>query len=291
MDTSSKTVGAILDLGEKYLVDCAVSEARLKCEMLLARLLGVPRLELHLRRDTLLRESQLQAMRRALKRLRECEPIQYVIGETGFMHHVFKTDQRALIPRPETEVLVSQVLQDSQLWQRECPRIVDVGTGSGCIILSLAAAHPDAHYLATDMSEKALALAKENAEKLQLQDHVLFYAGDLEDVVEPEMLDAIVANLPYIPSRDVDALDREVREYEPRMALDGGEEGLDVIADLIADATIVLKNQGRIFLEIGAEQGAAVQTLLQDSGFQNIEVLKDLQRRDRVVCATLASML
>lgn len=290
MQSEGKTLREVLDLGHRYLADQGVTEARLKCELLLSRLLGVPRLALHLHREQQLREAQLEAMRRAMKRLRDGEPVQHVIGETGFMDHVFKTDGRALVPRPETEVLVQRVLQDPSLWEHEKPFIADVGTGSGCIVLSLAAARPDGRYLAIDISEDALALAQENAARLQLHEQVIFYAGDLEDVVEPEMLDAIVANLPYIPSAEIETLERSVRDFEPRLALDGGASGLDIITDLIADAGIVLKSGGKIFLEIGCEQGRAVKRLLEENGFSEIEVLPDLQGRDRVVCGVLAGI-
>ncbi len=288
MESDGKPLRDVLDLGHRYLEEQGVTEARVKCEMLLSRLLGVPRLELHVHRDQLLRQTKLEAMRRGLKRLRDGEPVQHVLGETGFMDHVFKTDRRALIPRPETEVLVRRVLEDPSVWAADRPCIVDVGTGSGCIVLSLAAARPAARYLAVDVSEEALALAKENAQRLGLHEHVIFYSGDLGDVVEPEMLDAIVANLPYIPSDELATLERSVREYEPHLALDGGMSGLDLITNLIADAAIVLKPHGKIFLEIGSEQGGAVSRLLQESGFGDIELLQDLQGRDRVVCGILA---
>ncbi len=291
MPSQEKTVGEVLDLGESYLDVQGIMEPRTKCELLLARLLAVSRLDLHALHKKPLEEIQLQAMRRGLKRLRDGEPVQHVLGETGFMDHVFKTDRRALIPRPETEILVNRVLQDKVLWKQEQPCIVDVGTGSGCIILSVAASKPHARYLAIDISEDALSLAQENAERLQLQNNIIFYAGELGDVAEPEMLDAIIANLPYIPTAAIERLNRDVRDFEPRMALDGGESGLDLIADLIADAAIVLKNHGKIFLEIGCEQGQAVTQLLQENGFRDIEVLQDLAGRDRVVCSSLSGVV
>jgi release factor glutamine methyltransferase len=288
MDTEGKTVEEVIRLGKEFLAARSIPDAHLKCEMLLARLLAVPRLELSLHRSRVLREAQLEAMRRGLKRLREGEPVQHVIGEAGFMRHVFKSDRRALIPRPETELLVQCVLDDAALWQRGCPCIADVGTGSGCIVLSLASARPDARYLAVDVSPDALSLARENAQRLKLEQKVIFYEGCLGDVAEAEMLDAIVANLPYIPADDVATLEKAVRDFEPRLALDGGPSGLDIIEDLIADAAIVLKNEGRIFLEIGDRQGAAVRRLLEEGGFFNVSVLPDLNGRDRVVCGVLA---
>lgn len=288
VESENKSVGDVLLLATSYLGARGVEEARLKSEMLMARLLRVPRLELSLHVRRALREEQVAAMRRGVKRLGEGEPVQYVTGEAGFLAHVFKCDRRALIPRPETEILVQCVLADETLWSLERPSIVDVGTGSGCIVLSLAAARPQGRYLAVDVSPDALGLARENASLFGLGDGVIFYEGRLGDIAEPEMLDAIVANLPYIPERTIETLSPSVRDYEPRLALDGGVSGLDAIEDLVADAAIVLKNGGRIFLEIGAEQGAAVVRLLTGSGFSEVKVLPDLNGRDRVVSGVIA---
>jgi len=226
-------------------------------------------------------------MRRGIKRAADGEPVQHILGETGFMESVFKVDRRALIPRPETEVLVQHVLTCDTLWQTEAPAIVDVGTGSGCIVLSLAAARPNARYLAVDTSEEALALARENAATLNLTEHVHFVKADLSDVVDPESMDAVVANLPYIPSADCEQLSPEVRDHEPRSALDGGQDGLDIIRSVVQDAGIVLKNGGMLFLEIGDEQGAAVISLMKESGFADATVKQDLNGRDRVVFGRL----
>jgi release factor glutamine methyltransferase len=287
VESQIKSVGDVLSLAAAYLGARGVEEARLKSEMLMARLLRLPRLELSLHAGRALREEQVAAMRRGVKRLGEGEPVQYVTGEAGFLAHVFKCDRRALIPRPETEILVQCVLGDEALWALGSPSIVDVGTGSGCIVLSLAAARPQGRYLAVDISPEALCLARENAALLGLGDGVIFYEGRLGDIAEPEMLDAIVANLPYIPQQTIETLPRSVRDYEPRLALDGGVSGLDAIEDLVADAAIVLKNGGKIFLEIGSEQGASVVRLLAGSGFSEVNVLPDLNGRDRVVTGVI----
>ncbi len=287
MSTPNKNVADVLQLGTEYLNARSIQESRLLCEQLLARLLRVPRLELTLMRSQELSEPQLAAMRRGLKRLREGEPVQYVTGETGFMEQVFKTDRRALIPRPETEELVRVVLSDKDLWAREQPAIVDVGTGSGCIVLSLAAAHPQARYLAVDTSQEAIDLARENADRIQPAASIVFFCGELGDVAEAEMFDAIVANLPYIPSNLIAGLPVNVRDFEPRQALDGGPDGLALIRSLVADASIVLKAGGRIFLEIGEEQGTLVRELLEEGGFASIRVKQDGNGRDRIVSGVM----
>jgi len=288
MSDSTKNVAHILKIGADFLEGKNIENPRLVCEMLLSRLLGCKRLELYLKYNDELSEKRLAAMRRGIKRAASGEPVQYIIGETGFMDSVFKVDARALIPRPETEVLVKSVLECESIWQNESPAVVDVGTGSGCIVLSLASVHKNGKYLAIDISEEALSLARENAKKMSLSEHVHFLNADLSDVVEPESMNAIVSNLPYIPTGDCEKLATEVRDHEPRSALDGGADGLRIIDAVIQDAGIVLKNDGMLFLEIGDDQGARVSSMLEASGFSDIKVLKDLNDRDRVVLGRLA---
>jgi release factor glutamine methyltransferase len=287
MSDNPKTVLNVLQGGADFLQKKGIEDPRLVCEMLLARLLSCKRLELYLKYDEVLSEKKLEAMRRGIKRAAAGEPVQYILGETGFRNAVFKVDRRALIPRPETELLVEHVLACEALWQGAAPAIVDVGTGSGCIILSLAAERPHGRYLALDASEEALSLARENAATLDLTDTVHFAHADLSDVVDPESVDAVVANLPYIPSADCEHLDAEIRDHEPRMALDGGPNGLNIIETVVQDAAIVLKNGGMLFLEIGDDQGAEVVSLLKQSGFSETAVKQDLNGRDRVVLGKL----
>jgi release factor glutamine methyltransferase len=256
-------------------------------ELLLARLLGCKRLELPLAFDRTVSNAQAEAMRRGIKRVASGEPVQYVLGQTDFMGHTFLVDKRALIPRPETEVLVREVLACKDLWAQERPAILDLGTGSGCVVISLAREHPEAWYVGLDPSIEALSLARENAVALGVADGVAFSEGDVADVVEPETLDAVVANLPYVTRSEVDALPVHIREHEPRGALDGGVDGLVVLRDAIPDAAIVLKPGGRLFLEIGASQAAAVSALLQENGYIDIRVVRDLAGHDRVMVATI----
>jgi release factor glutamine methyltransferase len=287
-DSSSSTVLHILNTGTSFLEKKGIENPRLACELLLSRLVGCPRLELMLRQQDTLTEKRLDAMRRGIKRVATGEPVQYVIGETGFLENSFKVDSRALIPRPETELLVNLVLDCVSIWLEEVPAIVDVGTGSGCIILSLAAARPQGKYLALDVSDDALSLARENAAAMQLESNVHFVNADLADVVDPESLDAVVANLPYISTSDCEKLPKNVRDHEPRQALDGGPDGLTIIRSVIQDAGIILKNNGMLFLEIGEDQGAAVVELLKESGFSDVTLKQDLAERDRVVFGRLA---
>ncbi len=277
-----KTVLHVLTSGTAYLEAHGIEQPRLACELLLSRLLRCKRLELYLKYEEVLPENLLEAMRRGTKRVGAAEPVQYVLGQVGFMDHVFKVDRRALIPRPETEVLVQHVLECEALWKSEHPAIVDVGTGSGCIVLSLAMARPNGRYIALDTSEDALALARENAAALGLADCVGFAHGELPDIVDPESLNAVVANLPYIPTATYERLPLNVREFEPRTALDGGPAGLSIIENVVHDAALALIPGGHLFLEIGDEQGASVLSLLKEGGFEDALVKPDLNGRDRI---------
>ena len=287
MSPTTKTVLEVLNAGATYLEKASIEQPRLACELLLARLLNCKRLELYLKYDAILPERLLQAMRRGIQRVHSGEPVQYVLGEAGFRDQVLKVDKRALIPRPETELLVEAVLTCSPLWEAEHPLIVDVGTGSGCIILSLAEAKPEGRYVALDIDADALSLARENAEQVGMTEHVVFAQAEMCDVLAPQTVSAVVANLPYIKSAVYESLPPQIREHEPKTALDGGEDGLRVIESVIGDACIVLSEGGFVFLEIGEDQGDEVSLMLDEAGFSQVRVVKALNDRNRVVFGCL----
>jgi len=278
-------VGDVLKASVEYLANRDINEPRQTCEVLMGRLLGCKPLELYVRFESRLTEKQLAAMRRGVKRLAAGEPVQYITGQVEFMGHAFKVDRRALIPRPETELLVEAVLDYSPLWQTENPCICDIGTGSGSIAISLALARKKARITAVDLSPEALELAKENAQALGVGGAMVFSGSDLADLVEPDSLDAVVANLPYMSTSDWQKLPVHIRDFEPRLALDGGQDGLSVIGEVVPDAWFVLKPGGVLFLEIGADQGARVKLLLEMADFEQVQVRKDLAGFDRIVVA------
>ena len=273
-----------------FLASKGVPDPAVAAELLAARLLGVGRGLLAGAFDRAAEERHLAAMRRGMARLAKGEPLQYVLGEWDFRTLTLKCDRRALIPRPETEGLVSLVLE----WLRGsgrhgAPLVVDVGTGTGAIVLSLAKEYAgEATFLGTDVSEDAVALARENAERCLLADRVGFAVMDgLDDFDEPQCMDAIVSNPPYIESAVVDTLDPRVRNFEPRLALDGGPAGLDFYDRSLADALNLLKVGGAVFFEIGDTQGEAVRRMMGSYGFGDIRISKDLSGRDRYASATL----
>ncbi len=274
------TVEHILKEGAKYLRKHSVPEAVTVCEILTAHVLGYPRLKLLERKAELPTEEQLVVLRAGLKRLTAGEPIQYVLGTWEFRDLTLKTDSRALIPRPETEQLVDWALT-SPIWQRENPTVIDVGTGTGCIILSLAHAKTNGTFIGIDISENTLTLARENAQQCGLSQRVSFRQGDGCGAFQPGSVDLIVSNPPYIASKVVDGLERHILEHEPRLALDGGVDGLDIIRSITLAAVMVLRAGGEIYFEIGHDQGRPVARLLEQSGFRDVEIRRDYSRRIR----------
>ncbi|MBM4143797.1 MAG: peptide chain release factor N(5)-glutamine methyltransferase [Lentisphaerae bacterium] len=286
MEEGAKNLGAILDAGAAFLERKSVDAPRLAVEMLASRLLGCKRLELPQHYARVPDEKRLAALRRGVRRVGSGEPVQYVIGGAGFMGHEFRVDPRALIPRPETECLVQAVLDCAPLWQGR-PAVVDVGTGSGCIVISLALARPEGLYIGLDSSADAVALATENARALGVAERVALAQGEMCEIVDAGSLDAIVSNPPYIPSGEIERLPVCIRDHEPRQALDGGPDGLRVLSAVIQDAALALKPGGRVFLEIGETQGEAVKAALAAEGFARVEVRPDLAGRDRVAMGVL----
>lgn len=279
---TQQTAAAVLDTAVRLLADAGVSEAPLKAETLLARTLGCKRLELTMERARALDAGQLAAYREGIARLLDGEPIQYVLGDASFMGRDFAVDPRVLIPRPETEELVESVLACEGLWRGAAPAIADVCTGSGCIAVSLALARTRGRYVATDTSEDALRVARENARRLGAEGLVRFARADLLEGVGPGTLDAVVSNPPYVSAADWLQLPREIRDYEPRAALDGGEDGLALISRLVSEAAAALKSGGWVFIEIGEDQASRVAAGLTRAGFAHVTIRKDVAGRDRM---------
>lgn len=278
----------IISKSSEYLEAKGVPDARVASELLAARLLHVGRGLLAGELGEEVPEKCVEAMRRGMARLVKGEPIQYVLGEWDFRTLTLKCDRRALIPRPETEELVTRVLKFLSE-DAASPLIVDVGTGTGAIILSLAKEFKgDAVFLGTDVSEDAIALAKENAERCGLADKVKFAVMDgLDEFDEPQCVDVIVSNPPYVESSVCETLDPRVKDFEPRLALDGGASGLDFYDRYLSDAVNLLKPGGAVFFEIGENQGEAVRQLMFDCGFDDIRIEKDFAGHDRYASAVL----
>lgn len=275
-----------------YLGTKGVPDRQVAAELLAARLLKCTRGLLAGELDKAVPEKYLDAMRRGLRRLCDGEPLQYVLGEWDFRTLTLGCDRRALIPRPETEELVTRVLahlRKAAFPAGTRPFVVDVGTGTGAIVLSLAKEYAgEAVFLGTDVSEDAIALAKENARRCGLEGRVGFVCMDgLDEFDEPGVVDVLVSNPPYIESAVCETLDPRVKDHEPRLALDGGVTGLDFYDRYLGDALNVLKPGGAVFFEIGENQGPALEKLMADYGFADVRIEKDFAGHDRYASGTL----
>jgi release factor glutamine methyltransferase len=258
-----------------------IESPRLTIELLLAHLLKKKRLELYLEFERELDEPTLAALREMVKRRVSGEPLQYITGEAEFCGLKFAVDRRVLIPRPETELLVEAVAE------RKPGTIVDVGTGSGCIAVSLAKKLPASEITAIDASPEALEVAAGNVNRHGVEKKVRLLPGDLLQALPDSFAaDAIVSNPPYIARGELAKLPKEVKDFEPVRALVAGEDGLEVIRRLVTDARRVLSSpDGFVALEIGAGQRAAVEELFFGADYTVAQVLKDLQGHERVIVA------
>ena len=259
-------------------------EARLESELLLRHVLGIDRAAFLRLKEREMPPDARQRFLPLLERRLAREPLAYIIGKRAFFGMMFEVDRNVLIPRPETEGLVERALAlASGGWMGGSPLIADVGTGSGCIAVTLAAKLPGARLLACDVSAAALGVAQRNAERYNVATHIRFIAGDLLTLVTNQ-IDAIISNPPYIPSAEIDTLPPEIARYEPLWALDGGADGLAVIRQLLKQAPRRLKPGGAVLLEIGDGQGDAVRQLaLAAFPDARVEVERDLAGLERYV--------
>ena len=276
-----KSVLEVLRATTEYFTRHGVESPRLNAEHLIAHALGKKRLDLYLEFDRPLGERELEPLRELVRKRAAGVPLQHLLETVEFHGRTFISDARALIPRPETELLMELVLREPL---PEKPQILDVGTGSGVIALTLAAELPAAQVTAVDLSPKALALARENAERLGLTDRVAFFQSDLLSGVEGAF-DLIVANLPYIPGGEIASLAREV-QHDPALALDGGPVGTEIIDRLIDQARSHLKPGGRLVLEIGHDQSARLATELARQNYRDIRPVADYQNVLRFLFAS-----
>lgn len=301
------TIKRVLDWTSGYLERKGDEHPRLSAEWLLAHVTGLSRVELYVNFDRPLESAELDAMHAAIERRAAGEPLQYVTGEMPFRHIVLRCEQGVLIPRPETEILVDAALEgvdravaraasegekdqgSERPAEAEKPvRVLEVGTGTGCVALSIASERPGTHVVATDLSERAVTLAERNRGALGLDDAVDIVGCDLADGVPAELMGTfavLVSNPPYIPTQVLrDEVPAEVADFEPALALDGGPDGLDVYRRLLELAPRALAPGGTLAVELFEESlDRAADLAHAQGGWASVEVREDLTHRPRVL--------
>ena len=261
----------------------------LEAEILLAHSLGLKRIELYTRHETILKPEELAKFKELIKRRSQNEPIAYITGNQPFMSLNFIVNRSVLIPRPETEQLVAVAIDTikSSPVPRHPSLIADIGTGSGAIAVTIAKFVKDVKIIGIDTSEEALKIARQNAEQHQVTDRCEFRHGDLFEPIQ-EKFDLILSNPPYIPTAVIDTLAVDVKDWEPRQALDGGEDGLTYIRKIINEAPDHLKPGGLLLIEIGFDQGDKAKSIAETiRKYKEIKIIKDLSGKDRILfCIT-----
>mgnify|MGYP004502941593 FL=1 len=269
------------ETGKGTLAAAGIEEAELDARLLLEEICGTDRNTLLVHGDRNVTEEELAQYKEMLEKRSVHIPLQQIIGRQSFMGLDFYVDENVLIPRQDTELLVEEALQELH----DGMRILDMCTGSGCILLSLLKYSNDCEGIGADISEEALKVAERNRVQLGLE-NAAFIRSDLFEAVEGKF-DLLVSNPPYICSDVIDTLMPEVREHEPRQALDGSADGLHFYRRILAECRTYLKPGGMLLFEIGYDQGEAVKRLMEENGFLEVEVKKDYGRLDRVVLGTL----
>ncbi len=276
------TVLKVLEWTKGYLAEKKVDNARLEAEWLLCAATGLDRVGLYVNYEKPLSDDELSACRGMVARRAKHEPLQYILASQEFYGLEFEVNPAALIPRHDTEVLVEEALRLAS----SAKSVLDIGVGSGCIAIALAKSMPGAEIHGVDHSPDALVLAERNAERHGVR--VTFFEGSLFEPFRNQRFDLIVSNPPYIPTGDLETLQPEVRDYEPRTALDGGRDGLDFYRLIIPAAHGYLNAGGWLMLEVGISQAEAVKGMLAEAGFTDLFIARDQSLIDRVVGGLLS---
>ena len=278
------TIIKILSWTESYFQKHAIDSPRLTAEILLAYCLDIKRLDLYLQHDRPLNQDELSDFKAVIRKRTANQPLAYITGEKGFFEADFKITNDVLIPRPDTETIVEQALKILNKDRGTgSMNILELGTGSGAIIISLAKENPHNQYFAGDLSSDALAVAKKNSEEIVNNRINFFCTHWLSSIKASVKFDLIVSNPPYIPSGDISKLQPEIKDFEPMLALDGGEDGLDSIRLILKKAHFYLVPEGVILLEIGFDQKEGVLNIIKKySQYQSMKFIKDFSGHTRV---------
>lgn len=283
--TEAWTIASVVKWATDDFRSRGIENPRLDAEVLLAFALSVSRTQLVVDGQRPLAGEELARFRELVKRRRSHEPVAYLRGEREFYGRTFRVDSRVLIPRPDTETLVEIALQRTQ-HASMTTRVLDLCTGSGCVAITLARERPTGFVTATDLSARALEVARHNAQRLGAY-NMSFFEGDLFAPVKGMRFDAITANPPYIPSAEIPSLSPDIREHEPREALDGGESGTSITARIIERAPEFLEPGGMLAVEVAQGQASAVEALFIRAGFADVRRALDYAKIERVIHGVL----
>lgn len=284
MDKVEYSLKGLLTDGTKMLTQAGIDEAELDARYILEYITGLNSAQYFIHSEDIIEKNKAEEFFRLIERRSKRIPLSYVIGTRDFFGLTFKVDENVLIPEQETELLVDEVIKHS-----EGKSVLDMCTGSGCIAISIALFGKPSKVAASDISEKALKVARENAKSLKAGE-ISFIQGDMFENVT-DKFDIIVSNPPYIETGEIDELMPEVRDYIPRLALDGDIDGLKFYRIISKEAVKKLNKNGRIFYEIGYNQSRAVASILLENGFTDVKIMKDYSGLDRIVMAKLDEKL
>ena len=283
---ASVTVLEVIQKSADFLTKKGVDSPRLQTELLLAHVLKLPRMKLYLNFERTLSDAELDAVRELVKRRGQREPLQHIVGSTSFCGLQMAVNRHVLVPRPETELLAEAGWEFLSTFNSQPSTALDFGTGSGCIAIALAVKCSAARIVALDASVHALVMAKQNAERNGVSERIEFLHSDgFGALAQDFRFDLIVSNPPYIPSAEIATLQTEVRDFDPHEALDGGPDGLAFYRLLAAQAVEWLRPGGKIMLEFGDGQAAAIQNLFAVPGWSVEAVRADYTQRDRILIA------
>ncbi len=274
-------------LSTDYLKNKGIDSARINAELLLANILDCKRMDLYLRFDQPLSKYETESYRKALKRRATKEPLQYIIGEVEFYGLVFNVNPKVLIPRQETEILVETIIENST--SGSDVKILDIGCGSGNIIISLIKNIKNSNGVSIDISDDAIIIAKENAVKNEVANNISFVKKDIlnDDIENLGKFDIIVSNPPYVSKNEFETLQKEILEHEPKIALTDFNDGLSFYKTISEKAPILLRPNGQLFFEVGYNQAEQVQNIMKENGFNKINIVKDYSDIERVVYGEL----
>ncbi|MFA5105072.1 MAG: peptide chain release factor N(5)-glutamine methyltransferase [Candidatus Margulisiibacteriota bacterium] len=285
------TISSLLDWTTIYFANHKIEEPHLEAEILLAHALHIKRIQIYTMHDRVLSEEELAAFKQLMLRRIKMEPTAYIIGYRPFMSLDFDVNREVLIPRPETEKLVEEAINIIKGSEKETVSVLDIGTGSGAIAVSIAKYCANTRVWASDISKAAIETAKSNAKKHGVDDRITFFTGDLFSPIDKNAkFDIIVSNPPYIKTLEIENLQPEITKFEPVRALDGGPDGLAYYRKITAQAPAYLSEKGHLLLEVGAGQADDVVKMIQATGiFAKTKKIQDHNGIDRVIESVIAS--